>query len=477
MMNEKTTDRLAALGVAVPELLLPGQGIDLYKWAVIACDQHTQDRAYWEQARSIAGESPSTLNMIYPEIYLEEAGKKERIAAIHRSMNDYLASGIFAPPQKTFVYIERDTPSHKTRRGLLAALDLEAYNWKTGDSSTTGLISPPLVRPSEGTVTERLPPRMDIRRGAPLETPHILVLINDEENTLLPALAEHAKKPAANTQSSVLYDTELMLGSGRVRGWKLDKEADWGFLAASLEKLAEQSGNPPVVSWEKRGEQSSQTAAPFLFAVGDGNHSLATAKVVWEEYKTARQNDPAIMHHPARWALVELVNLYDPALSFEPIHRLLFGTDAAAVQKALEQLPGYNCRKLDSPEKLAELVEDQQCGVLRLGLISGEGFFLVEADQVPIAIDALQPLLDKMIGQQNGSVSMDYIHGSDELFRLSGRNNRGNPGNSAVGVLLRPFRKQGLFETIARRGPLPRKSFSMGGTEEKRFYLECRKLF
>jgi hypothetical protein len=473
MEQKNATSRLAALGAAVPTLLLPKEGTDLAKWAVIACDQHTQDPAYWEQARAIAGDSPTTLKLIYPEVYLEEPDNKERIAAIHRTMKEYLNEDIFAPPQKSLVYIERDTPFAQSRMGLLAALDLEAYNWKTNPASNSNTIHPallgsplirqPLIRPTEGTVAERLPSRMDIRRGAPLETPHILVLIDDQENILLPSLGGRAKGITENTRNNALYDTELMLGSGRVRGWKLDKEDDWDFLASSLEKLEQRAT-------EKYG-------APFLFAVGDGNHSLAAAKGVWEEYKEVHQNDPDIMNHPVRWALVELVNLYDPALRFEPIHRLLFGAVIAVVQQTLAPLPGYSCRSVNSINELAELVQDGHCNMLRLGLIDRENCLLIEANSVPLAVDALQPLLDTMIEKQKGGVSLDYIHGSEELFRLAGKPNPADPASNAVGILLPPFRKQGLFEAIAKRGPLPRKSFSMGESCEKRFYLECRELF
>ena len=486
-------DRLASLGAAVPEILLPKEGIDLSKWAVIACDQHTQDRRYWEQVRSIAEGSPSTLNLIYPEVYLEEPDKEQRIAAIHRAMQQYLTADIFTAPQKTLVYVERSTPfcqSKGSRKGLLIALDLEAYDWKTGIPPEVSplLIRPLLIRPTEETVPERLPSRMDIRRGAPLETPHILVLLDDEENTLLPALGERAfAKQAKNytgkteaAGSKTLYDAELMLGGGRVKGWKLDGEDDWEFLAGGLEKLA-----------QKAAKQVNTAAAPFLYAAGDGNHSLAAAKGVWEEYKASHRDDPNLMNHPARWALVELENLYDPALCFEPIHRLLFGTDTATVQQALERLPGYVCRELTTPansaSELASLVQDDTCGRFRLGIVSLGQCFLIEADPVPLAVDALQPLLDELLDKQNSNeqngrgqnskISMDYIHGSEELFGLASKQNAGDSGTNAVGILLPPFRKQGLFETIAKNGPLPRKSFSMGEAGEKRFYLECRKLF
>jgi len=454
------TDRLAALGVAVPELLLPSHGTDLSKWAVIACDQATQDPRYWEDVSTIAGDAPSSIRLIYPEVYLEESDREERIASIHHTMRSYLEAGVFAPPQKTLVYVERNTPYSQGRRGLVIALDLECYDWKPG--------SAPMIRPTENTVADRLPPRMDIRRNAPLEIPHILILIDDEENTLLPALGEQAK----NTPP--IYDTELMLGAGRIKGWKLDDKAAWEMLATGLEKLAAKKSGGAAKSG---GAEKANGDAAFLFAVGDGNHSLAAAKAIWEEYKAAHRGEPNLMAHPARWALVELENLYDPALDFEPIHRVLIGpgAGASALQQVLAsvltpQLPGYSCRKPDDTAELAALVGDAQCRRLRLGLVSGQNCFLVEADPVPLAVDALQPLLDAFVKEQGSKVTIDYIHGTEELFRLS-RDSR------STGILLPPFRKQGLFETVAKRGPLPRKSFSMGESCEKRFYLESRKLF
>jgi len=464
-------DRLAALGVAVPELLLPSHGTDLSKWAVIACDQATQDRRYWEEVYAIAGDAPSSVRLIYPEVYLEESDREERIASIHHNMKHYLEAGVFAPSQKTLVYVERDTPYSRGRRGLVIALDLECYDWKPG--------SAPMIRPTENTVAERLPPRMDIRRNAPLEIPHILILIDDEENTLLPALGEQAKR------APPIYDTELMLGAGRIQGWKLDDQAAWEMLANGLEKLGSlkkfdsdsgRSGDSEKSGGTEKcgGTEKPNGEAAFLYAVGDGNHSLAAAKAIWEEYKAAHRGEPGLMNHPARWALVELENLYDPALDFEPIHRLLFGpgagTAATALQQLLATLPGYSCHKPDNPAELAALVGDARYSRLRLGLVSGPDCFLVEAAPVPLAVDALQPLLDAFVKEQGNKVTIDYIHGTTELFRLSS-------DGRATGILLPPFRKQGLFETVAKHGPLPRKSFSMGESSEKRFYLESRKLF
>ena len=463
------TNRLAALGAAIPELLIPKT--DLSKWAVIACDQGTQDRPYWEQVRAVVGDAPSSLHVIFPEVYLDDPGREERIAAIKHTMKRYMEEDVFAPPQKALVYVERDTPFHQSQKGLIIALDLEAYDWKT----TGKALHPPLIRPTEGTLPERLPARMDVRRDAPLETPHMIVLIDDEENTVIPTLGERAKK---NT-GSILYDTELMLGSGRVRGWKLDREDDWNYLTERLEKLIGK------IYGELTRKADESAGTPFLYAMGDGNHSLAAAKEIWDEYKAAHKNKPNLMNHPARWALVELVNLYDPALAFEPIHRLLFGITPDDVLEAFGELPGYHCRTLDSPDELISLIQDEQCNNLRLGVISQGHYLLVEAEPVSIAIDAVQPLLDKLIdkyNKQNTRISIDYIHGSDNLCQLSNGKRLSNGkqlsnGETVTGILLPPFRKHGLFETIARRGSLPQKSFSLGESAEKRFYLECRKLF
>ncbi|GHV88977.1 hypothetical protein AGMMS50267_13370 [Spirochaetia bacterium] len=469
-------ERLAALGVAVPDVLLPGPLTALEKWAVIACDQFTQDRAFWSQAEQAVGTAPSALRLIFPEVYLEDGGRPERIAAIHRAMKNYLADGVFAPPRRCCVYIERATPCHPLRRGLVIAVDLERYDWSPG--------AKPLIRATEGTVRERIPPRMEIRRDAPLESPHILLLIDDETDSLLPALGRRAQAP--------LYKTDLSPNAGSVSGWALDAEADWELLACGLEDLARRA--------ERRyGESGGE---PFLFAMGDGNHSLATAKAVWEEYKTAHAGEQGLENHPARWALVELENLYDPGIAFEPIHRIVFGVGLDEILEVLSALPGFSAVPIGVPPvgdtqraahgdtggdstELSRMVGDAQAAKNRLGLIAGTTAILVESDAPGLATGYLQPLLDAFVrkrqDRRNGGVqtAIDYIHGEEELFRLAAADGAVSPDGSgpAVGILLPPIRKGGLFETVARSGALPRKSFSMGGACEKRFYLECRKLF
>jgi hypothetical protein len=442
---------MSELGIEIPEILLPHEA-DLSRWAVIACDQFTQDRAYWEKAREAAGGKPSALNLIFPEAFLADDDHAERIKNIHRAMRDYAEGGVFAAPRRGLVYIERDTPFNRGRRGLVAAVDLEQYDWSPD--------ARPLIRSTEGTVAERLPPRMDIRRGAPLELPHILLLIDDDEDFLLRGLGERAQKKAP------AYQGDLMLNSGSISGWFLDARDEWAFLSDGLEKLLRRS----LTRYGGGGQ-------PFLFAVGDGNHSLASAKGIWEEYKATHVAAAgALPVHPCRYALVEIENIYDPAIQFEPIHRVMFGLDFDDTLKLLAALPDFTSRIIASREELvrltAESVKGNRFGIVSRNDISGGRYALVTTSASGISTASLQPLLDQAVGGSSG-LSIDYIHGEDELFRLASE--RG--GSPATGILLPPVQKDGFFETVARCGPLPRKSFSMGEAEEKRFYIECRKLF
>jgi hypothetical protein len=459
--------RLEALGVAVPEILLPAGG--MANWAVIACDQFTRDRDYWAGLEAAVGESPSTLHLIFPEVYLEDAGRERRIKAIHLAMENYLANGVFAAPRRGFVYLERSTPYHPLRRGLVVAVDLERYDWKLGAAS--------LIRATEGTVPERLPPRMDIRRGALLESPHILLLIDDENDAILPELGRRAKAHSA------LYHTELRPNAGAISGWPLDEPDDWNFFAGALEELADRARTRYEAAGTNNEHTNPGSAAPgtappgggflepFLFAMGDGNHSLATAKAIWEEYKEAHRGEPGLEAHPARWALVELENLYDPGIAFEPIHRLILGASITEMETLLSRLPRpeRSARLISTPAELSALVGDENAAHNRIGLIQNGRYSLLETTASGLITESLQPLLDEYLKHQSGA-SIDYIHGADELFRVSAQ-------PAAVGLLLPPIKKSGLFQTVARWGPLPRKSFSMGESWEKRFYLECRQLF
>jgi hypothetical protein len=438
----KYAETLKKHALAVPDVLLPRDRKDLSRWAVIACDQFTQDRSYWARVAGAAGSSPSTLNIILPEVYLEDAGRAERLAAIRKTMAEY--RGLFGDPVRGFIYIERKTAYGRVRKGLVVAIDLDSYEWKPDTKAP--------IRATEATIVDRIPPRMEIRRGAPIESPHIMLLVNDPHKTFVESLGSRVrdKKP--------LYSTSLMLDSGSISGWEVSSEEELSFAASAVAELAKAGTGPDGSS--------------FLFAVGDGNHSLATAKAVWDEFRQNHQDEAKkglidLENHPARFALVELVNLYDAGLTFEPIHRVLFGTTSAKVSQYLGKKLGGSSKTVESGETLETLVAAKN--ETRFGFVSTDGLSVLDTPDPALAVSRLQPALDAFIAENPG-VRIDYIHGSEEVFRL-GRE------KDAVAILLPPVEKDSFFTTIASGGPLPRKSFSMGEASEKRFYLECRALF
>lgn len=436
--------RFAALGVRVPEVQLPAAGVDWEKWAVVACDQYSSEHHYWESVAAQVGSAQSTLNLIFPECYLEDADKAERVKRIQAAMKDYLAKGVLAAQKPGFVLVERVTPFEKhPRKGLVMAVDLEAYRYGKGVTSR--------IRPTEGTIVERLPPRMEIRRGAPLELPHIMLLIDDPSRTVIePLYAKASSLPR-------LYDFKLMKESGSIRGWSVSDAASLERVAAALEKLAD----------AKAYQAKYDSPDVLLFAVGDGNHSLATAKAVWEEIKAAGKDDPAIMDHPARYALVELVNIYDEGLPFHPIHRVLFKADEksllaelAAAGASFEPMPWADAvRKADEPtaEHRFAFVSGSRSGLLRFSRPTAK-----------LAAGTIQEILDAWLKKNPGTV-IDYIHGTDSLESLARK-----PGN--LGLYLPPIDKSSFFATVIRDGVMPRKTFSMGEAPEKRFYIEARKI-
>ncbi|MDR2510243.1 MAG: DUF1015 family protein [Spirochaetaceae bacterium] len=444
--------RLADFGITMPEISLPAQTVNLEKWAVIACDQYTQDKEFWRRCAETVGSAPSTLNIIFPEVYLGDEDADSRIMAIHKTMRSYIEPeytprAILAPSRHAGVFIERETESG-TRRGFLMCIDLEKYDWRKGSAS--------LIRSSEETIEERLPPRVIIRNGAPLECPHILLLIDDAENMLM-SLFEKLLRGAP-----YVYETALANGAGSVRGRFVFRMNDWAFIADAITFLHRQS----ITRYgEDRG---------FIFAVGDGNHSLAAAKAVWEQYKTEHIGDKNVMNHNARYALVEIVNLYDNALRFEPIHRVFYGMDIKTLRAALMKTGIFTEENTANSEELARLVKDSSASGMRFGLFSNESRVLLKTSGNGVAAAVLEPILQSVIKtarEEGRTLSIDYIHGVDELIKLI------NSDSNTTGIIMPPFRKEGLFGCIAENGPLPRKSFSMGSALEKRFYLECRKLF
>jgi hypothetical protein len=459
--------KINSFGIEIPLILLP-KTTYLQKWPVIACDQFTQDRDYWEKAKAITDGAPSALNLIFPEVFLSDEDAEQRITDIHSTMKRYLQEEVFEQPKQGFIYIERDTPYQKKRRGLVAAIDLEQYEWCPD--------SRPLIRCTEGTVPERLPPRMDIRRGAPLELPHVLLLIDDDTDTLLPAIGERVKN------SNPCYSTQLMMNSGEVTGWFVQPNED-GQPSAILSFITEKLDELYRRSCSRYDDSFAVTAKnPFLFAVGDGNHSLAAAKGIWEEYKKGIRDQGSgvsenkdYLSHPCRYALVEIENIYDPAIEFEPIHRLVFDIGFDEIVALLSKLPGFSSSPVNSAEELALAVRSQEPSEGNcFGVICDGRYALIKTSAPGIATACLQPLLDVYAGENPQLI--DYIHDEKELFRLAAERSSAE-NRQAIGILLPPVQKSGLFQTVARLGPLPRKSFSMGHSCEKRFYLECRELF
>ncbi|MBE6636742.1 MAG: DUF1015 domain-containing protein [Ruminococcaceae bacterium] len=377
------------------DILIPKT--DARRWAVVACDQYTSEPAYWEAVDAEVGDAPSTLRITLPEVYLEKEDVAERIDTINRTMDDYLSRGLFTLYPDAMVLVERTLADGRVRRGLVGAVDLTAYDYAADSHSP--------IRATEGTVLSRIPPRVAIRRDAPLELPHIMILIDDPEQTVIPKQSD----------GKVLYDTDLMQNGGHLRGRLLAKEAIDSVLAA-LAKQAE--------------------TKELLFAMGDGNHSLATAKACY------REDCPA-----SRYALAEIVNIHDPALDFEPIYRILFGVDPEAL------LTEAKAHFASHTEHSVTCFFDGKTDAFSVdGLVAG----------------VLQEFLDAYVAA-HPEATVDYIHGEESLKALSAR-------PDAVGFLFEGIAKHELFPYVEAHGALPRKTFSMGEAHDKRYYMECRKI-
>lgn len=453
-------------GIQIPNVLLPKSGADLKSWSVIACDQFTQDRDYWERCKKLVGNKPSTLNLILPEVYLNDSDKQERIKNIHSKMCDYLKNEVFATEQAQFIYIERKSAYNRVRKGLIVAIDLETYEWKP--------FSKALIRATEATIVDRIPPRMEIRNGAPLESPHIMLLVNDSEKTLVEKIGEQVSK------KEPLYQTDLMENSGSIKGFSVETEDELFAVKEALHKLYKKNTMPD--------------GSVFMFAVGDGNHSLATAKAVWDKLKEENggTKNPdgtvsvpkSVENHNARYALVEIVNIFDDGLTFEPIHRVLFNINKTALVKELTQKLNAKAEECKSKEELVQKVENSNAdfGFVFKDESNNQKYIVLKTQIQGLAVSSFQPALDDVFNAEKNAFAqgecvvaakepeLDYIHGTDEVFRLGELDN-------AVSVLLPPIKKESFFSTISAKGPLPRKSFSMGEASEKRFYMECRKLF
>lgn len=386
------------------DILLPRVD-DMTKWSCIACDQFTAEPEYWREAERIVGSEPSTLRLMLPEAWLGVRDSAAETRKIYAAMKDYVNRGIFRTVEQSFVYVERTLPSGAVRRGLVGKLDLECYDWAPGSATP--------VRATEGTVESRLPARVEVRRGATLEMPHIMVFIDDPENAVIPSAAG----------GEALYDFELMLGGGHIRGSRVTGEAAER-LTAALEA----------------------PEGAVRFAMGDGNHSLAAAKRCWEQIKR-NLPESELETHPARYALAEIVNIHDEAVTFEPIHRVLLETvPRGFIEEAAARLPRGKGQAVT--------------------LLAGRREMEIETG---MPLGALVALVDELLGdwrREHGG-EPDYIHGDEEARALGGK-------PSSVGVLLPRLEKAELFPYITEHGPYPKKSFSIGHARDKRYYLECR---
>ena len=409
------------------DILLPDfKKYSAEKWSVVACDQFTSEPEYWKSAEEFVGDAPSTLNMILPEVYLDESD--ERTSRINECMKKYEAE-LLLEHSDSMVYVERAQSDGSVRHGIVMAIDLEAYDYKKGADS--------LIRATEATVIERIPPRVAIRRNAPLELPHVMLLIDDPEDSVFASLK-------ATSGREVLYDFELMLGGGHIKGGLLS-DNDKASVADALDALIS-----PDAMEAKYGDSS---LAPLLFAVGDGNHSLASAKATYEEVKASLGD--AAKDHPARYALIEVVNIHDEALKFEPIYRIMTGVEPEDVISSLAEYIG-TLHGTAEPQKIEYIYGNQKGGLV------------VPAPKQQLTVGTLQIFIDEYIKSHNGA-KVDYIHGEDSVKALAQKPN-------SIGFMFDGMAKSQLFKTVIFDGALPRKTFSMGHAVDKRYYLECRKI-
>ena len=416
------------LGFYPADILLP-KDADMTKWAVVACDQFTSQPEYWEAVEKTVGDAPSTLRLILPEAKLNDANVDEHIADINAAMKSYMDQGVFKTLPESLIYIERTQSDGKIRHGLIGMVDLDQYDFTPGSGA--------LIRATEGTVLSRIPPRVRVRQDAPVELPHVMLLIDDPERTVIEPLTADAGS------MEKLYDFDLQQGGGHLTGWKLTA-AQIDAVAAALTGLTSEE------AMEKK--YGLRGAAPLLFAVGDGNHSLATAKQCYENLKKVTpESEWATL--PARYALVEVVNNHDDALKFEPIHRVVFGVDPAALLEALKAYYPGTHEGAGEGHSIAYTYEGHQ------------GIVTVPNPKMQLAVGTLQTFLDQYLKEHGGEV--DYIHGDEVTDELGSK-----PGN--IGFKLPAMGKEQLFKTVMADGVLPRKTFSMGHAQDKRYYVEAR---
>ncbi len=412
------------------DILIP-QGVDFSKWSVVACDQYSSQKDYWEKAKEIVSDSPSTLNIIFPEAYLNDNDADNRINNINATMKRYIDDGMFKEYKDSFIYVERMQSNGKCRKGIIGVMDLDEYDFSKGSQSK--------IRATEGTILDRIPPRQKIRRNATLELPHILMLIDDRECNVIEPISANKDK------LEKIYDFDLMLDGGHIEGYCISEELKSQILSG-LDKLEDEKA-----FCEKYGVNNKGV---LLFAAGDGNHSLATAKSCWEELKPTLTKEER-ENHPARFALVELNNIHDDALEFEPIQRVVFNVNP---KRLLDALMNYYS---DAS------YEDNGGQKIRYTYQGNEGAIYIKNAPSNLPVGTLQIFLDKYLEENGGDI--DYIHGDDVVRELTVEEN-------TIGFMVDAMKKNDLFTTVIKDGSLPRKTFSMGEAQDKRFYLECKKI-
>ncbi len=409
-------------------ILLP-KNTDMTKWSVVACDQYTSEPEYWNDVEKIVGDAPSTLKLTLPEIYLEDENVSERIAKININMKALLDEDFFNEYKDSMIYLERTQSDGKIREGLIGVVDLEAYSYEKGAETP--------IRATEKTVIERIPPRVKIRENAPLELPHIMILIDDDKKQII----ENLKNKVS--EDDIVYDFDLMKNGGHVKGYLLNEET-MDEVDKGLKELADKE------VFAKKYDVNNKEV--LLFAMGDGNHSLATAKACYEKLKET-MSEEEYLNNPARYALVELVNLHSPALEFEAINRVIFNTNPEKLLNSLKEY--YQINKDGDGQEIEVITNDV------------DEKWYIENPKSNIAVGSIQIFLDEYLKNNEGKI--DYIHGEETTKNLAKQS-----GN--VGFIFEAMPKNELFKTVILDGSLPRKTFSMGHSYDKRYYLESRKI-
>lgn len=428
-------DRLEQVGIIFPEILIPDKKINTMKWSVIACDQFTSNEEYWIKTAKTVGGSPSTLHIMVPEAYLKDDDIEERISHSKETMISYIEDGVLVRLPQGLILVERETP-FGTRIGMVLAIDLEQY-----DIDHT---KKPMIRATEQTVVERIPPRMKIREDAVLECPHVMLMINDPQDNVIGPVYQ------ARGNHSKVYETSLMQGGGSTKGWFIDDKEVLDNLVDSLQQLKDRSEDG------------------MLFAVGDGNHSLASAKAVWDQEKE-EMSDAEREVSPLRYALVEVVNLYDNGISMHPIHRVLFNVEASNALRTLVSIlneMGVEARMMYTRGSRVQVKEGVQTILFESKMAKGR--IEIAKPKHELLTVTLTEALDELV-KVLPKAEIDYIHGEDEFHELS-------KGHGCLGFKMEPMTKDQLFDFVTEYGVLPRKAFSLGEAQEKRYYFECRLL-